>query len=203
MWNRNEPRENEPETDRSAPPSATQSSRASSRASRGQAAVIGPSISIRGDLTGEEDLVIEGRVEGEVVLEKNRVEVGQGGRVKADILAKTIHVLGEVDGNLAGDEEVIIRASGRVVGNISAPRVTLEDGCNFRGSVDMSPRTKNQQQDRPQRKGNKGGDGRPKQSNPQQAKAQSSRPQSSGSQASGSQSSGSQQSSRQPVKSGV
>lgn len=169
MWNRNEPSENEPQTDRSAPPSATQPSRAPVRASRGQAAVIGPSISIRGDLTGEEDLVIEGRVEGEVVLEKHRVEVGQGGRVKADILAKTIHVLGQVDGNLAGDEEVIIRASGRVVGNISAPRVTLEDGCNFRGTVDMSPRSKKKQQpDQPQHKNQKGGQQRPQQ--PQQHK---------------------------------
>lgn len=139
MWNRNEPRNPESSIDHSTPSPAPSAPSAS--ASRGrQSAVIGPSIAIRGDLTGEEDLVIEGKVEGEVRLEKHRVEVGKGGRVKADIHAKTIHVLGQVDGNLSGDEEVIIRATGRVVGNIAAPRVTLEDGCNFRGSVDMSPR---------------------------------------------------------------
>lgn len=150
MWNRNEQRDSEPSTDRSAassfspspPPSPSRPSASAATKNAGPAAVIGPSISIRGDLTGEEDLVIEGQVEGEVMLEKHRVEVGKGGRVKADIHAKTIHVHGQVDGNLAGDEEVVIHASGRVAGNIAAPRVTLEDGCNFRGSVDMSPRKK-------------------------------------------------------------
>ncbi len=157
MWNRSDPSPAESHTDTrsESTPSAAQAIAPTSgeraRSSERQAAVIGPSISIRGDLTGEEDLVIEGRVEGEVQLKQHRVEVGQGGRVKADIHAKTIHVLGQVDGNLAGDEEVVIRASGRVVGNIAAPRVTLEDGCNFRGTVDMSPRGKGQEKPSGQR----------------------------------------------------
>lgn len=153
MWNRPDQSPTESHTDtrsESTPPASHPIGTASAGrapSSERPAAVIGPSISIRGDLTGEEDLIIEGRVEGEVQLKQHRVEVGQGGRVKADINAKTIHVLGQVDGNLAGDEEVVIRASGRVAGNIAAPRVTLEDGCNFRGTVDMSPRGKGKGKD--------------------------------------------------------
>ena len=121
----------------SAPPtSAVSGTPASSR----RAAVIGPSITIKGDLSGEEDLVIEGQVEGEVVLRKHMVVIGSGGRLKADVHGQKIHVEGQIEGNLLGEQEVIIRKSGRVSGNITAPRVTLEDGCKFRGNVDMNPR---------------------------------------------------------------
>lgn len=104
---------------------------------RKEAAMIGPSISIKGDLTGEEDLIVEGRVEGTIDLKQNDLTVGKDGRVKAGVGANTIFVDGEVDGDLTGDEQVVIRRSGQVQGNIIAPRVTLEDGCKFRGSIDM------------------------------------------------------------------
>lgn len=104
---------------------------------RKEAAMIGPSISIKGDLTGEEDLVVEGRVEGTIDLKQNDLTVGKDGRVKASVGANTIFVDGEVEGDLTGDEQVVIRRSGQVQGNIIAPRVTLEDGCKFRGSIDM------------------------------------------------------------------
>ena len=100
-------------------------------------ATIGPSLMIRGDLTGDEDLVIQGRVEGEVRLAKNSVTVGKNGQVRADIHGHSIHVEGEVRGNLHGQQEVVIHASGRVQGNIIAPRVTLENGSKFKGSIDM------------------------------------------------------------------
>jgi cytoskeletal protein CcmA (bactofilin family) len=96
---------------------------------------------INGDLTGEEDLVIEGRVQGEVRLTKNSVTVGKQGQIRADIRGLRIHVEGEVRGNLYGEEEVVIRASGRVQGNIVAPRVTLENGSKFKGAIDMEPAT--------------------------------------------------------------
>ncbi|MDX1501440.1 MAG: polymer-forming cytoskeletal protein [Thermoanaerobaculia bacterium] len=105
-------------------------------------ATIGPSIAVKGDLSGEEDLMIEGRIEGEIRLQKNSVTVGKSGRVKADIYGRSIGVEGEVRGNLYGDHEVVIRASGRVQGNIVSPRVILENGSKFKGSVDMEPARK-------------------------------------------------------------
>lgn len=104
-------------------------------------ALIGPSIQIKGDLTGEEDLVIQGRVEGKIDLKHQNVTVGKSGHVKADIYGKTISVEGEVQGNLYGEDQLILRQSGTVRGNIVAPRVILEDGSNFKGSIDMTPKS--------------------------------------------------------------
>jgi cytoskeletal protein CcmA (bactofilin family) len=104
-------------------------------------AVIGSSLVLKGDVTGENDLLIQGQVEGKVVLKKNSVTVGRNGRVKADIYGKVIKVEGKVQGNLFGDNKIIINQSGDVQGNLSAPRVTLEDGAKFKGSVDMETRT--------------------------------------------------------------
>jgi cytoskeletal protein CcmA (bactofilin family) len=106
----------------------------------GQRATLGPSIFVKGDLSGDEDLVIHGRVEGEVSLRKNNVTIGKGGRVKADVHGQTIHVEGQVKGNLYGEQEIVIRASGEVEGNIVSPRVTLENGSKFRGNIDMEPK---------------------------------------------------------------
>jgi cytoskeletal protein CcmA (bactofilin family) len=116
---------------------------------REQAAVIGSSISIKGDLTGEEDLSIEGKLEGKVELRRNSVTVGKNGRIKGDIYGKTITVEGTVEGNLYGEEQLIVRRSGTVRGNIIAPRVALEDGSNFKGSIDMSPKEKSSAADKP------------------------------------------------------
>ncbi|HEY3566366.1 MAG TPA: polymer-forming cytoskeletal protein [Thermoanaerobaculia bacterium] len=102
-------------------------------------ATIGPSIFIKGDLSGEEDLVIEGRVEGKVDLKQNNVTVGKNGRVKADVFGKVVVVEGEVDGNVFAREQAILRQSGAIRGNITAPRVILEDGSRFKGSIDMEP----------------------------------------------------------------
>lgn len=104
---------------------------------REQCATIGSSITIRGDLSGEEDLLIQGRVEGKIDLKQHKVTIGKDGHIKADIYAKAIVIEGEVNGNLFSDEQLIIRKSGRVRGNIVSPRVTLEDGAKFKGSIDM------------------------------------------------------------------
>ncbi len=100
-------------------------------------ATIGPSIFIKGDLSGEEDLVIEGRVEGKVDLKQNNVTVGKNGRVKADIFGRVVIIEGEVDGNVFAREQAILRQAGAIRGNITAPRVVLEDGSRFKGSIDM------------------------------------------------------------------
>ena len=124
---------NEPETPtRSTPQPAAPPSR-----STGQSATIGASIRIKGDLSGDEDLLIQGQIQGKIKLQSHNVTVGPSGRVKADIRGRTIRVEGEVDGNLYGEEEIVIRSSGRVQGNLQAPRVTLENGSSFKGSIDM------------------------------------------------------------------
>lgn len=112
-------------------------------------ALIGPTIFIKGDLTGEEDLLIDGRVEGKVELRKHNITVGKNGRVKADLYGKVITVEGEVHGNLYGEEQIVLRQSSTVRGNIVAPRVVLEDGANFKGSIDMSPKDATQREQLP------------------------------------------------------
>lgn len=103
----------------------------------GERATIGSSITIRGEVTGEEDLLIQGRVEGSVNLKQHSVTVGREGEVKADIVGRVITVEGNVEGDLTADEQVVLRSSALVQGDITAPRVVLEDGARFRGGVDM------------------------------------------------------------------
>jgi cytoskeletal protein CcmA (bactofilin family) len=143
MWKKSEiAEESNPQiapVPQAAMPSAAPRSVAQTQPSR---AVIGPTISIKGDLIGEEDLLIEGRVEGKVEFRHHSVTVGKNGRIKADIHAKTITVEGNVEGNLFGEEQLFVRQTGTVRGNIVSPRVALEDGSNFKGSIDMSPKDK-------------------------------------------------------------
>ena len=101
--------------------------------------MIGPSIRIKGEVTGEEDLLIQGKVEGTISLKDQELSVGESGRVTADITARVVKIEGEVTGDITGSEKVVIARSGNVRGNIVAPRVTLEDGAIFKGSIDMDP----------------------------------------------------------------
>lgn len=100
-------------------------------------AVVGVSIKIQGDISGEENLLINGTVEGIVDFREHNVVVGEKGRVHANVNAKNITVEGEIKGDLRGGEQIVIKPSGRVTGDIHAPRVILDDGCQFKGSVDM------------------------------------------------------------------
>jgi cytoskeletal protein CcmA (bactofilin family) len=100
-------------------------------------ASIGPSISIRGDLSGEENLIIQGRVDGTIDLKENCLTIGKEGRVKASIRARVIKVEGHLEGNLHGRDQVVVRRSGVVLGDIVTPRIALEDGCRFKGFIDM------------------------------------------------------------------
>ena len=100
-------------------------------------ATIGPSIVINGDISGEEDLLVQGRIEGTVNLQQHRVAIGPDGKVKANVCGRLVTIEGEVEGDLRGGEQVILHPSARVRGNIVAPRVILEDGARFQGSIDM------------------------------------------------------------------
>jgi cytoskeletal protein CcmA (bactofilin family) len=101
-------------------------------------ATIGRSITIKGDVTGDEDLYIQGRIDGTVNLKQHNVTVGSEGRVKANISGRTVTIEGEVNGDVHGQEQVALRASSTVNGDIVSPRVVLEDGATFLGSIDMS-----------------------------------------------------------------
>ncbi len=98
---------------------------------------IGKSIVIKGELSGGEDLTIDGQVEGKVELRDHVLTVGANGRLKAQVFAKSIVVLGQVTGNLSATEKVDIGQNGSVEGDVVAPRVAIADGAHFRGSIDM------------------------------------------------------------------
>lgn len=103
----------------------------------GTPAVIGKTLQFDGNIKGDENLVIEGTVEGTITLSNAEVIVEKCGLVRGDILARTILVKGEVRGEMRGNEVVEIAPSGIVHGDIRAPRVMLQDGCQFKGLVDM------------------------------------------------------------------
>ena len=117
--------------------------------SKESAAAIGSSIRIRGDVTGDENLIIQGEVEGTVKVQNHNVTISKTGKVKANIIAKQIIIEGELEGDMNGDEKVIIRETGNVYGNIVAPRVTLEDGALFKGSIEMEPGKSSVSQSKP------------------------------------------------------
>ena len=98
---------------------------------------IGKSVIIKGELSGSEDLTIEGQIEGKIELKQNVLTIGPNARIKAQVFAKTVVVQGEVHGNVTAAERVEIRDSGSVDGDLSAPRVAISDGAHFRGSIDM------------------------------------------------------------------
>ena len=141
VWKKSEDHPSPSETSaapRPAPSPASAVPAAETR--RTDRATIGPSIFIKGDLTGDEDLIIEGKVEGKVDLKQNNLTIGKSGRVRADIFGRVVTVEGEVDGNVFAQEQAVLRQSGALRGNISSPRVTLEDGSRFKGSIDMEPK---------------------------------------------------------------
>lgn len=98
---------------------------------------IGQSIHIKGELTGNEDLTIEGKVEGKIFLKDHNLTIGANGKITAEIQAKTVMVLGEIVGNITADDKVEVATSGSMRGDIQAPRVVLADGAKFKGSIDM------------------------------------------------------------------
>ncbi len=98
---------------------------------------IGKSVVIKGELSGSEDLTIEGQVDGKIELRDNVLTIGPNARIKAQVFAKSVVVLGKVNGNVSASEKIDIREHGSVEGDIVAPRVAIADGAYFRGSIDM------------------------------------------------------------------
>jgi len=136
MWKKDEtekaestPRQSAMQASRPSPAPAPEGGR--------KVATIGGSITIKGEVSGDEDLLIQGHIDGSVDLKKHAVTVGPDGRVKAGIKARVVTVEGTVEGDLEAGEQVILRSGADVEGDISAPSVVLEDGARFRGGIDM------------------------------------------------------------------
>ena len=98
---------------------------------------IGKSVMIKGHVNGNEDLTIEGRVDGKIELQQNVLTIGPNGKIEAELIAKSVVVLGDVTGNVTATERIEIRDSGSVDGDLVSPRVVIAEGAHFRGSVDM------------------------------------------------------------------
>ncbi len=98
---------------------------------------IGKSVVVKGELSGSEDLTIEGVIEGTIELRQNVLTIGPSGKIKAQIIAKAVIVLGEVHGNITATDKVEIRDTGSVDGDVTAPRIAISDGAHFRGAIDM------------------------------------------------------------------
>lgn len=99
--------------------------------------IIGPCVKVKGEIAGKEDLTVHGQVEGIIDLKKSQVTISKTGNIKADIYGKTITIEGEVKGDLVGEEGIVLRPTGVVHGNMTAPRINIEDGAKFKGNVDM------------------------------------------------------------------
>ncbi len=99
---------------------------------------IGKSVIIKGELSGSEDLTIEGQVEGKIELNNNTLTIGTNAKIKAQVFAKAVVVLGEVTGNITASEKVDIRDNGSVDGDITSPKVAIAEGAHFRGAIDMN-----------------------------------------------------------------
>jgi cytoskeletal protein CcmA (bactofilin family) len=105
-----------------------------------RASILGPTLHFKGDLSADEDLLIQGRVEGSIT-HTQRLTVGAQGTVKANIRAQLIIVEGTVDGDLQADKSVLVKDTAKVCGNIYAPSVSINEGASFSGSIDMSGKT--------------------------------------------------------------
>lgn len=133
MWKKDEEQTAQP-TAGSAPRVASPRPPSSQSSAK---ATIGPSITIDGDVTGSEDLLVQGRITGSITLNDHAVGIGTEGDVKADVIGRLITVEGQVEGDLTAQEQIVLRGTAKVKGDIKAPRVVLEDGATFRGLVDM------------------------------------------------------------------
>jgi len=142
MWKRDEavkPINGQPLTPAAPthPPMAAAPARDSQRPYGRDIANIGKSVVIKGELTGSEDLAVEGNVDGTIELRDNVLTIGVNGHIKAKVFARLVIVLGKITGDVTASEKVDIRDGGSVEGDVVSPRVAIAEGAHFRGSIDM------------------------------------------------------------------
>jgi len=104
--------------------------------------VIGPTLKFKGELSANEDLIIEGEIEGSIAHRDKNLTVGKEGRVNADIAAKSVEIFGNVTGNIRGEDIVKLAKSSVVNGNIQCARIIMEDGAQFCGGIEMTKKSK-------------------------------------------------------------
>ena len=100
-------------------------------------AIIGKSIVLKGDLSGDEDLTIDGRVEGAIQLSNHELTIGENGKAQAELFDKSVVVIGHVKGDVVATERIEIRSTGVVEGNIRAPSLVIADGAVLNGNIEM------------------------------------------------------------------
>jgi cytoskeletal protein CcmA (bactofilin family) len=105
--------------------------------SSGNTARLGSSLHVKGEITGNEDLMIDGTVEGLVQLEDRKLTVGASAKVTADVIAREVIVYGNVKGNLRARDRIEIKKDGSVVGDLTTARISIEDGAYFKGSIEI------------------------------------------------------------------
>jgi cytoskeletal protein CcmA (bactofilin family) len=151
MWNSNKQNEYpatapaQPATTYPAAPAASSFSSSPSTAapvrssapSAKNAAVLGPGLTVKGQISGDEDLQIEGKVEGPITLKGQRLTVGTSGEIVSDVHAREVIVYGKVSGNLFAEDRVEVKKDGSVVGNITGGRVLIEDGAYLKGQIEI------------------------------------------------------------------
>ena len=137
MWKKDDPNQPEPAAPEAARPRPAIGPEPAPPRKGGERATIGSSIIIKGDVSGDEDILVEGRIEGTIDLRKNHVTIGKEGKLKAEIHGRSVTIEGEVEGDVHAEEQILLRPTARMKGNIVSPRVTLEDGANFKGGIDM------------------------------------------------------------------
>ncbi len=126
------------DANRSTPPPTSAPSPSRSEMTRpGKPATIGQSVQIKGKLSGQEDLIIDGKIDGKILVHDHHLTIGPNGHINAEVHAKSVQINGAVAGNITADDKVEISSSGSVLGDITAPRVALADGSNFKGRIDM------------------------------------------------------------------
>ena len=106
----------------------------------GELAQIGKSVVIKGELSGSEDLYVDGQVEGSISLKGNSLTVGPNGQVKATVDAKGVVVQGKLEGNVQASDKVELRKSAVVTGDISTQRISIEEGAFLKGKIDIQGR---------------------------------------------------------------
>ncbi len=117
-------------------PVAENSNRAPA-ASSAEQATIGKGLFVKGEITGSESLFIDGKIEGNINLPGNRVTVGRNGQVAANVTAREVVILGKIRGNVNASDRVDIRAEGSLAGDVTAARISIEDGAYFKGGIDI------------------------------------------------------------------
>jgi cytoskeletal protein CcmA (bactofilin family) len=126
-----------PEPSRSATPTSSAEYPNRAPATAGDQATVGKALFFKGEITGTESLFIDGKVEGTIALPGNRVTVGRNGQVASNITAREIVIMGKVRGDVAASDRVDIRAEGALTGNVTAARISIEDGAFFKGGIDI------------------------------------------------------------------